>query len=219
MPTEESRLYPLIVGEHGTGKTSLIKLAVNSMNENEPKGVVYVDIPIECDLEVDVTKAIQEALSWSPDPLIDPSERSYSSSLLVLFEANRFAAVSLGGILQVLSHLAIKYKQEYNRVPVLIIDNANRLAVKQQRLLDLFQDYAKLAVDKEMVTVVFVSSEGYVPRRMMGKLIMFIVILLIIICLIKYYSEKLVVKTRANHRNWRCEQRGGSSVPQTPNDQ
>ena len=74
--------------------------------------------------------------------------------------------------------IAIKYKQEYNRVPVLIIDNANRLAVKQQRLLDLFQDYAKLTVDKEMVTVVFVSSEGYVPRRMMGKLIMFIVILL-----------------------------------------
>ena len=182
MPTEESRLYPLIVGEHGTGKTSLIKLAVNSMNENEPKGVVYVDIPIECDLEVDVTKAMQEALGWSPDPLIDPSERNYCSSLLVLLEANRFAAVSLGGILQVLSHIAIKYKQEYNRVPVLIIDNANRLAVKQQRLLDLFQDYAKLTVDKEMVTVVFVSSEGYVPRRMMGKLIMFIVILLIIIC-------------------------------------
>jgi len=181
-PTEESRLYPLIVGEHGTGKTSLIKLAVNSMNENKPKGVVYVDIPIECDLEVDVTKAMQEALGWSLDPLIDPSERNYSSSLLVLLEANRFAAVSLGGVLQVLSHLAIKYKQEYNRVPVLIIDNANRLAVKQQRLLDLFQDYAKLAVDKEMVTVVFVLSEGYIPRRMMGKLIMFIVILLIIIC-------------------------------------
>ena len=98
-PTEESRLYPLIVGEHGTGKTSLIRLAVNSMNENKPKGVVYVDIPIGCDLEVNVTKAVQEALGWSPDPLINPSKRNYNSSLLVLFEANRFAVVSLGGIL------------------------------------------------------------------------------------------------------------------------
>jgi len=61
-PIEESRFYPLIVGEHGTGKTSLIKLAVNSINKNKPKSVVYVDIPIECNLEVDVTKAIQEAL-------------------------------------------------------------------------------------------------------------------------------------------------------------
>ena len=42
-PAEEDRLYPIIVGEHGTGKTSLIKLAVNGMDE--PNGVVYVDIP------------------------------------------------------------------------------------------------------------------------------------------------------------------------------
>ena len=68
-PAEESRLYPLIIGEHGTGKTSLIKLAVNGMDE--PKGVVYVDIPSECDSEVDVAKAMQKALGWSPDQVID----------------------------------------------------------------------------------------------------------------------------------------------------
>jgi hypothetical protein len=41
-PTEESRLYALIIGGHGTGKTSLIKLAADGMDE--PKGVVYVDV-------------------------------------------------------------------------------------------------------------------------------------------------------------------------------
>jgi hypothetical protein len=61
-------------------------------------------------------------------------------------------------------------------VPVLIIDNANRLAQKQQGLLDLFQDYAKDAADNGIVTVVFVSSEGRVPRRMMGKSITFVVL-------------------------------------------
>ena len=94
-------------------------------------------------------------------------------------------------VLQVLSHHAIKYKQEYKKIPVLIIDNANRLAQKQQELLDQFQDYAKDAADIGTISVVFVSSEGRVPRRMMGKLIM----------LIKYYRESLVVKKRANHRN------------------
>jgi hypothetical protein len=54
-------------------------------------------------------------------------------------------------------------------MPVLIIDNANRLVQKHQELLDLFQDYAKDAADKGIVTVVFVSSEGRVPHRMMGK--------------------------------------------------
>jgi hypothetical protein len=78
--------------------------------------------------------------------------------------------------LQVFSHLAIKYKQEYGKIPVLIIDNANRLAEEYQKLLNLFQDYAKNAADKGRVTVVFMSSEGRVPRRMMGKLIMFIVL-------------------------------------------
>jgi KaiC/GvpD/RAD55 family RecA-like ATPase len=170
-PAGKSRLYPLIIGEHGTGKTSLITLAVNDIDE--PKGIVYVDIPLECDSPVNVAKAMQKALGWSPDQVIDSSERNYNTSFQsVLLEANRFAAASLGEVLQVLSRHAIKYKQEYGKIPVLIIDNANRLAQKKQELLDLLQDYAKDAADKGRVTVVFVSSEGRVPRHMMGKSIM-----------------------------------------------
>jgi hypothetical protein len=90
-----------------------------------------------------------------------------------LLEANRFAAASLGEILQVFSHLATKYKQEYRKIPTLIIDSANRLAQEHQKLLNLFQDYAKNAADKGIATIVFVSSEGRVPRRMNGKSIIF----------------------------------------------
>ena len=54
----------------------------------------------------------------------------------------------------------------------MIINNANKLAPKQQRLLDLFQDYAKKAADKGTITVMFVLSEGCVPHRMTGKSIM-----------------------------------------------
>jgi len=86
-----------------------------------------------------------------------------------LFETNRFAAASLVDTLQVFSDVATKYKREFKKVPVLIIDNANRLAQNQQKILDLFQDYAKLAADEGMVTIMFVSSEGRVPRHMMGK--------------------------------------------------
>ncbi|OLE53257.1 MAG: hypothetical protein AUG51_14040 [Acidobacteria bacterium 13_1_20CM_3_53_8] len=143
-PAEKSRLYPLIIGEHGTGKTSLIKLAVNGIDE--PKGIVYVDIPIKCGLEV---QAMQNALGWSPDQLIDSRE-----------------PVSSEEVLQVLSRHAIKYKQEYGRVPVLIVDNANRLAQRQP----------ELAADNGTVTVVFVSSEGRIPRRMVRESIMFIVL-------------------------------------------
>jgi KaiC/GvpD/RAD55 family RecA-like ATPase len=80
-PAGRSRLYPVIIGEHGTGKTSLITLAVNGMDE--PKGVVYVDIPRKCDSELDVVKAMQTTLEWSPDRAIDSNERNYNNSLLV----------------------------------------------------------------------------------------------------------------------------------------
>ena len=89
-------------------------------------------------------------------------------------KVNRFTATSLENVLHVLSRQARKFKQEYGKTPVLIIDNANRLADEHQWSLDLFQDYAKDAADKGRVTVVFVSSEGQVPRRLMGKLIVFI---------------------------------------------
>ena len=59
----------------------MIKLAVDSMKE--PKGVIYIDMPLECDSEVHITKAIQEALGWVPDQVIDSSGCNYSSSLPV----------------------------------------------------------------------------------------------------------------------------------------
>jgi hypothetical protein len=70
------------------------------------------------------------------------------------FEADRFAAVSLNQALEIVSHAALKYRRKHKKAPVLIIDNVNRLAQNQKESLDLFQDYAKLAADEGIVTVV-----------------------------------------------------------------
>jgi hypothetical protein len=80
-PVRESRLYPVIIGEHRTGKTSLIKFIMDGMDE--PKGVVYLDINLNEDSELNVAKLLRNALGWSPDQVIDPIKRNYSSSLLV----------------------------------------------------------------------------------------------------------------------------------------
>ena len=80
-PAEESRLYPLIIGEHGTGKTSLIKLAVDGMDE--PKGVIYIDVDIDDDSQFDIADMMRMALGWNPDKVIDSSKRNYSSSFPV----------------------------------------------------------------------------------------------------------------------------------------
>jgi hypothetical protein len=73
-------------------------------------------------------------------------------------------------------HAAVKFEHEFKRIPVLIIDNANRLAENRLKLLEQIQDYAKLAADEGTATIVFVSSEGRVSRRMMGMLILCIVL-------------------------------------------
>ena len=86
-------------------------------------------------------------------------------------EANGIAAPPLETLLDIFSNAAIKYKQKYKKTPVLIIDNANRIAKEE---LEQIQDYAKDAADKRRATLVFVSSEGHVPRHMMGKLISFV---------------------------------------------
>jgi hypothetical protein len=70
-PAGKSRLYPRIIGEHGTGKTGLITLAVNGMDE--PKGVVYIDVDINDNSEVEIAEAMRMAMGWSPDQVIDSS--------------------------------------------------------------------------------------------------------------------------------------------------
>jgi hypothetical protein len=59
----------LIIGEHGTGKTSLIHLAINNMSR--PKGIDYVDLPPESKSEADIAGAILQAIGWYADPVID----------------------------------------------------------------------------------------------------------------------------------------------------
>jgi hypothetical protein len=185
-PLERSSLYSLITGDYGTGKTNLIELAVNGMDD--PRGIVYIDMPSEHSSEIDVVKKMQDALGWSPDQSTDSRERNYNSPFQrVLLEANGLVAVSLHEALKGFSRLAIKYKQQYGRIPVLIIDNVDRLTQKHQGLLDLFQDYAKDASDKGRAAVVFVFSGDQVRRRMMSESIIFIVFACYV--LIKYYRE------------------------------
>ena len=64
-PTERNGGYPIILGEKGKGKTTLIKHAVESLEE--PKGIIYFNIPVFLDSEKDLAKAMANALGWNID--------------------------------------------------------------------------------------------------------------------------------------------------------
>ncbi|KAI9861277.1 MAG: hypothetical protein M1813_005451 [Trichoglossum hirsutum] len=142
-PAKESRFYPLIIGEDGTGKTSLIRLALEKLSE--PKGVIYANYSTGSDF----TETLQEALGWYPDK---SGGGGKGTSLEVIWE--------------LFSDFATKYKQIHKKVPVLIIDNVNTLAEDQEDTLKTLLEYAKLATDDSIATFVFVSDEGGVPRQM-----------------------------------------------------
>ena len=70
---------------------------------------------------------------------------------------------------EVFSRVALEYKQAHKAIPVLVVDNANKLP---ELLLEEFQDYAEEAADNNIATIVFVSSEGCILRRMRGTSIL-----------------------------------------------
>lgn len=90
--------------------------------------------------------------------------------IFILSEANDLVAVDLSDLWEAFFTATAKFKKEFDVIPVIIIDDANRLADKHPKLLEMLEDHAKNAADCDSVTFMFVSSEGLLPRRMMGKL-------------------------------------------------
>lgn len=116
------------------------------------------------------------AIGWSADPILDASKGMSSSFKAIVFNANSLAAISLSNMWGSFYTAASKFYEAFGVVPVVVIDNANRLGVKQ---LEILQDYAKKSADESTVTFVFVASEGTVLQRLKGRWIVFNVPLVI----------------------------------------
>jgi hypothetical protein len=63
---------------------------------------------------------------------------------------------------------AIDFKKRYGCVPVLIFDNCDALAKKDQNMLETLQDTAKTAIDDSTWITVFIGSVGGAPEQMEG---------------------------------------------------
>ncbi|PUU78568.1 hypothetical protein B9Z19DRAFT_1126619 [Tuber borchii] len=62
---------------------------------------------------------------------------------------------------------AARFKRRNGRCAVFIIDNVNRLAAENPKLLAGLQDHAKDATDSKKFIVVFVTSEGLATQQML----------------------------------------------------
>ncbi|RHZ87735.1 hypothetical protein Glove_30g138 [Diversispora epigaea] len=155
-PNEDQSFYHVICGEHGSGKTTLMKISSN----NVKNGVIYVEIPSDTK---DFGKAFGKALNFEFEEHI-----SFTKQLIRKMgnTNNTFEEAKWKRALGAFKHVAKVYKAKHGVPPIIIYDNISQLAHKNPDILDILQDDAKNNADTRKYIAVFVSSEGMIPKRM-----------------------------------------------------
>ncbi|CAF1266341.1 unnamed protein product [Adineta steineri] len=152
--------YYIVVGDHGTGKTTLIRQAARKAGG----GVIYVDVPSNVEkFGASFARAIRfnfkehlRLSTWIESKMFGspPDEGKEASWERVLLSFRKYAH---------------HYRKKHGRVPVLIFDNCDSLAKKDQKMLEALQDSAKIAIDDSQWITVFVASIGETPEQMEGR--------------------------------------------------
>ncbi|CAF0977347.1 unnamed protein product [Rotaria sp. Silwood1] len=153
--------YYIVVGDHGTGKTTLIRQAARQAG----RGVIYVDIPynverfgsafarsINFNFKEHLLLSVWIESKMFGSPPDDAGKQESWERVLVTFEK-----------------YAIDFKKRYGCVPILIFDNCDSLANKDKKMLEILQDTAKTAIDDSTWVTIFVGSAGEAPEQMEGR--------------------------------------------------
>jgi archaellum biogenesis ATPase FlaH len=154
--TRKSGNYFIINGEHGVGKSTLLKEACKIYRS----GVIYVSV----DFDVKTFgRKFGHAVGFNFDEDVTPLVLLYKT----IGVTNRLELKidePIGSFFRMapfLINAARAYKENNGRTPVVIIDNVNRLS--DDNLLDL-QRFAKDCADQKALVVIFVTSETNVLR-------------------------------------------------------
>ncbi|CAF0775772.1 unnamed protein product [Rotaria sordida] len=152
--------YYIVLGEHGVGKSTLIRQAAREVG----RGVIYVYVPSNVEK---FGTAFARAINF------DFKEHIRLSTWI---ESTMFGAPPDDGkeeswerVLIIFEKYAIDFKKKYGCVPVLIFDNCDMLAEKNPEMLEILQDTAKTAIDDSSWITVFIMSVGVPFEQMEGR--------------------------------------------------
>ncbi|GES86142.1 P-loop containing nucleoside triphosphate hydrolase protein [Rhizophagus clarus] len=156
-PDRDQSYYYLICGEHGTGKTTLTRIASSEVG----CGVIYVDIPANLN---ELGGAFGNAINFALEKVSVTGQwlRKIKSD-----DAPKFSEWEKA--LKALRHASEVYKAKHDKPMVIVYDNVSHLVHENQKILDILQDDAKHSADDRKYIAVFVCSEGSVPRRMESR--------------------------------------------------
>lgn len=154
-----SKHYTLVVGAHGTGKSTAVRKAAREAPATGPNGVVYTTVDDvstfstqlmtqlgvsrgEMDLSEGMRRKVmeEEAKSTETDPKHEPMA-SWRPLGAALMEA------------------ALEFRKKHGRPMTLVIDNTQKFLQEKPAFLRALQDFAKEAADSGNLHIVFVSSD------------------------------------------------------------
>ncbi|RHZ79006.1 hypothetical protein Glove_152g9 [Diversispora epigaea] len=158
-PVKNQSSYHVVCGEHGTGKTTLVKIASKKVKQ----GVIYVNVPtcIE-DFGIEFEKALNFAFK---------KRISFTKQLIrKLGSTNDDSDIPMWRkALITFNRVAKIYKTKYDKPAVIVYNNISQLIHEDSKILDVLQDDAKENVDKGIYIAVFICSEEVILRRMESR--------------------------------------------------
>ena len=150
--------FGIMVGPMGSGKTTLVLKLCNEF----PQGVLYyhaMNPEVFC-------KGLAEAAAMkiSPSSIFDLILGYFSSDYFMYYRISEEKQVeaAIRTIFGTLETAANKYKSEHGRTPTLFLDGMDILAKWNAYLFKQLVYEAKVLANADILTVVFVSSEGLI---------------------------------------------------------
>jgi KaiC/GvpD/RAD55 family RecA-like ATPase len=148
--------FNLITGEHGTGKSTIVKHCCKEVGS----GVLYVLVPSDPALFAD---KIGKTINY------DFQHVSFWSQLRSKYfeKENRVSKSELNVVLDAISQASERFSEKHSRPAVLVIDNLTVLAKEDPATFTRLIRFAKEEADRRRLVVTFVSSEGHTPRKIL----------------------------------------------------
>jgi hypothetical protein len=155
---KEVRMYGVVLGPAGTGKTYLTRLACRLY----PSGVIYHEIVDPSTLPTSLAKAIGMRLREDASVVDVLLEKFSISSYVHFYTLPQDLSFALTYVLETLAERAVVHKERHGRNVCLFIDGVDLLAREHPHVFVHLVDRAKYYANERIFRIVLVSSEGHV---------------------------------------------------------